>query len=153
AELPLVKKLNLGSVPLLDQATEGSCGPNTADEAIMFDQAAEVLPVASISRQFTYYTTRLIMGTVGFDSGVDNRSMLKALAKYGYCDESLWPYEPPDAAGAGGNLFTKPPQAVWDAAAKNKITSYQAVGQSLEAMKGCLVSGFPIVFGFSVYES
>jgi C1A family cysteine protease len=38
-------------------------------------------------------------------------------------------------------------------AAKNVATSYQRVPQIINQLKGCLASGYPFVFGFSVYES
>ena len=33
------------------------------------------------------------------------------------------------------------------------MVSYSRVARSLNQMKGCLASGFPFVFGFSVYDS
>jgi C1A family cysteine protease len=35
----------------------------------------------------------------------------------------------------------------------HKAIGYQAVDQNLADMKGCLSSGYPFVFGFTVYES
>lgn len=129
----------------VDQGQLGSCGPNSADILLMFDQGAEKLSYHGSSRLFTYYITRAAMGTVGQDSGVDNRTMLKALAQAGYCpDESLWPYDI--------SKFTQqPPQSAYDLAAQNKIVSYAAVGQDLASMKAAILSGFPFLFGFSVY--
>lgn len=131
--------------PPLNQSSLGSCGANTADELIEFDQKAEGQPVQSASRLFIYYCTRSLMGTVSQDSGVDNRTMLKALAQYGYCDESLWPYDVTKFA-------SKPSAAAFAYAATNKITSYAAVAVNLAAMKAAIVSGFPFMFGFDVYQ-
>jgi len=138
--------------PCLDQGSIGSCGPHSADGCVMFEQGDQGMSVSSVSRLFIYYTTRMLMGTINQDSGVDNRSMLKAMARYGYCDESLWPYNV--------NKFREQPsQEAITAAVKNRITSYAAVAQTLDDMKGCLVAGAtghlggPFVFGFSVYES
>ncbi len=33
------------------------------------------------------------------------------------------------------------------------ITRYQRVAQNVNQMKGCLASGYPFVYGFTVYES
>jgi hypothetical protein len=132
--------------PYLDQSSLGSCGPNTASECIDYDEKVENLPVNVPSRLFTYYNTRLIMGTVGQDSGVDNRSMMKALNQYGFCPETLWPYDV--------NQFTvAPPQNCYSAALPNSITNYAAVMQSLDQMKGCIASLFPFIFGFTVFPS
>ncbi len=146
AALPPSVDLTAGMGPTLDQQSIGSCGPNAEDSLLMFDQGKQGLAVASASRLFLYYTTRQLMGTVSQDSGVDNRTLLKACAQYGFCDESLWPY---DVA----QFTTKPPTAAYAAALPNRITSYAAVSQTLDGMKGCLASGLPFLFGFTVYAS
>jgi C1A family cysteine protease len=38
-------------------------------------------------------------------------------------------------------------------AGKHTAASYQRLIQSLSQMQGCLASGYPFVFGFTVYES
>ena len=35
----------------------------------------------------------------------------------------------------------------------HQVVSYRRLVQNLSQMKGCLASGYPFVFGFSVYES
>jgi C1A family cysteine protease len=144
--LPASGDLASGMGPVLDQGPIGSCGPNSVDSLLMFDQQKQGLPVKSSSRLHTYYFTRQLMGTLDQDSGVDNRTMLKALNQYGFCDESLWPY---DVA-----QFThKPaPQAI-QAAAGSLVQNYAAVQQNLDVMRACLASDHPFLFGFTVYES
>lgn len=133
--------------PALDQGQLGSCGPNSEAHDIAFRILKEGLPKKAASRLFMYYTTRELMGTIGQDSGVDNRSMLKALSKYGYCDESQWPY----------NIRAyrdKPPQQCYDqASARAGQILYEAVDQDLATMKACIAGGDPFIFGFTVYES
>ena len=149
--LPASDDLSTGMGPQLDQATEGSCGPNTASEMICFDQLAEKSSIALPSRQFIYWCTRVLMGTTGSDSGVDNRTMLKALAQSGYCDEAVWPYLPPDGSSQG-NLTTPPSDSAFALAKANAISNYAAVSQDQPTMCGCLVGGHPFMFGFSVYD-
>jgi len=133
------------NLPLpMNQADLGACGPFTAKECICYDQQIEKLAVVGASPLFTYWNTRYLMGTVGQDSGVDNRTMLKALGKWGFCPDSLWPYHT-------SAFQTKPDQAAYDAAVTNKITSYAVVPKSLDQMKACIVSGFPFLFGFDVF--
>jgi C1A family cysteine protease len=132
--------------PQLDQQDLGACGPNTADECIEFDQAAEGEPIVSASRLFIYYATRMLMGTVGEDSGVDNRTLLKALNKYGFCAESLWPY-------VTSKFTVKPPKACFTAALKNCIRNYAAVAQTHSQMCGTLTTGRPFVFGFDCFAA
>jgi C1A family cysteine protease len=38
-------------------------------------------------------------------------------------------------------------------AKQSTVTSYQRVAQTLSQLKGCLAAGFPIVIGFTVYDS
>jgi C1A family cysteine protease len=144
--LPAAGDLAPGMGPVLDQGPIGSCGPNSADSLILFDQQKQGLPVKSSSRLHTYYFTRQLMGTVDQDSGVDNRTMLKCLNQYGFCDESLWPYDV-------GQFTHKPAAQAIQAAAGSLVQSYAAVMQTLDVMRGCIASGFPFLFGFSVYES
>ncbi len=147
ANLPPAVDLSANLGPVVDQGQLGSCGPNMADGNIMYDRRKQGLAdVSSVSRLFIYYNTRILMGTVGQDSGVDNRSMMKALAQYGFCNETLWPY-------VISQFTVKPPQPAYDAAAPNRISNYAAVTQTLDEMRGTLAAGYCIWFGFTVYES
>lgn len=140
----------LGSpwTPTWNQLQLGSCGPFGVAQDIVFSALRQqgLSSVPMPSRLFIYWVTRLLMGTVGQDSGVDNRTLLKALNKYGWCDESLWPYDI--------SKFTiQPPAQCFTQAAGRKIIQYLAVAQNLEQMKGCIASGDPFLFGFTVYDS
>jgi len=137
--------------PNWDQGSLGSCGPHSACLNLVYDMLATGTPAVMPSRLFAYYTTRQVMGTTGYDSGVDNRSMFKALAKYGWCDESLIPYQI-------GNFRDQPSGAAYAQAVTRRITEYLSVPQSLTQMKACLAGdgtnpGRPFVFGFTVYDS
>jgi C1A family cysteine protease len=98
------------------------------------------------SRLFIYYNERVIEGTVGSDSGGQLRDGIKSIAKQGVCPETEWPYVITQFA-------TKPPAQSFTDALQNTAVSYQRVAQSLSQFKGCLASGYPFVFGFTVYES
>lgn len=136
-------------IPVFSQGSLGSCGPQTAcadiiHAALRTQGIDYVLPMPS--RLFTYFTTREIMGTTSQDSGVDNRSMLKALNKVGWCDEALWPYKI-------GEFTKRPPEACFAQAATRRITEYLAVKQDPDQMRGCLAGGDPFIFGFVVYPA
>lgn len=152
----LPRKVNLAKSPKLNnsvwnpfnQSRLGSCGPNTAAgdliHSALYRENQPTTPMPS--RLFIYWVTRYLMGTVNQDSGVNNRAMLKALNKYGWCDESLCPYDI--------NRFTEQPsQAAFEQAAKRKISQYVAVEQSLDVMRAALAAGDTFIFGFSVYQS
>lgn len=144
--LPDAVDLTSGMGLVLDQLQLGSCGPNAEDSLILFDQHKQSLPTTGSSRLFSYYTTRQLMGTIPQDSGVDNRTMLKALAQYGFCPETLWPYDT-------SKYTYQPPPTVYAAALLSAVRDYAAVTQDLNSIKGCLASGYPFLFGFTVYES
>lgn len=131
--------------PVYDQGQLGSCGSNAACGDIQWDGDQAGQPLQP-SRLFGYYVARMVMGTTAYDSGVNNRDMLKAFAKYGWCDESLWQYDI--------RKFTqKPPVAAFEQASKRLIAVYRNVPQSLDQMRACLAGGDPFIFGFSVYSS
>lgn len=128
-----------------DQGSIGSCGPNSASADIVYDQL-QVGQATIPSRLFVYWNTRHMQGTVNEDSGVSNREMLKALAQYGWCDETLWPYDT--------SKFTqRPTDGCYQQAAPRKITQYLRVIQDLQQMQSCLAGGDPFIFGFSVFAS
>jgi len=85
-------------------------------------------------------------GTVGTDSGAMIRDGIKTVNAVGACPESEWPY---DIA----RFTEKPSDACYADAATHRALQYQRVSHDLTQMRTCLASGFPFVFGFSVYES
>ena len=146
AKLP--KKTNMTSKfpPVYDQGQLGSCTANAIGAAFEYDQRKEGLEDFMPSRLFVYYNERAIEGTVDSDSGAMIRDGIKSIAKLGVCTETTWPYEI--------TKFTdKPTQAAYDEAGAHQALVYRRVLGTLHQMQGCLASGYPIVFGFSVYES
>ena len=98
------------------------------------------------SRLFIYYNERVIEGTVGFDSGAQLRDGIKSVASQGVCPELEWPY-------VIDNFTTKPSAKAYKDAKLDRAVSYQSLVQDLNQMKGCLASGYPFIFGFTVYQS
>lgn len=133
--------------PSWSQGSLGSCGPHAMGADIVFAQFADLKKAAMPSRLFMYYNARAEMGTIGQDSGVYNRAMLKSLADNGWCDEDLWPYEI-------SKFKSRPPPAAYEQAATRKgAIQYLRVIQDLNQMKACIAGGDPFIFGFSVYSS
>ena len=133
--------------PIYDQGQLGSCTANAIGGAIEFDQTKENLPQVFVpSRLFIYYNERVIENTVSSDSGAMIRDGIKSVAKEGACPEPTWPY-------VITKFTTKPPASCYTEAAKHTAASYQRLIQSLSQMQGCLASGYPFIFGFTVYES
>jgi C1A family cysteine protease len=133
--------------PVYDQGQLGSCTANSIGGAIQFDQMKQNLPNQFIpSRLFIYYNERVIEHTVESDSGAQIRDGIKSVNKQGVCPETEWPYDI--------SKFTdKPGDQCYTDALAHRAVSYQRLVQSLNQMKGCLASGYPFVFGFTVYES
>jgi C1A family cysteine protease len=146
AELPTKTDLRAQCPPVYDQGQLGSCTANAIGGAYEFDQLKEGLKDFVPSRLFIYYNERSIEGTVESDSGAMIRDGIKSVAKLGVCPEKQWAY---DIA----KFRDKPTKACYTAAAKHQAVVYQSVLQDLHQMQGCLASGYPFVFGFSVYES
>src|ERR1019366_9337023 len=96
------------------------------------------------SRLFIYYNERVMENSVNSDAGAQIRDGIKSIANQGDCPEKEWPY---DIA----KFTSKPGAECYQDAIKYKAVQYQRVPQILNQMKGCLASGYPFVFGFSVY--
>ncbi|HEY9460411.1 MAG TPA: C1 family peptidase [Paralcaligenes sp.] len=133
--------------PIYDQGALGSCTANGIGAAMQFERAKQKLEPDFIpSRLFIYYNERVMEHTVKSDSGAMIRDGIKSVAKQGDCLEDEWPY-------IIEKFTTKPPQKCYKNALHYTVLQYQRIIQNLGQMKGCLASGYPFVFGFTVYES
>src|SRR6201997_4348724 len=128
--------------PVYDQGQLGSCTANAIAAAIEFEQKKRFVP----SRLFIYYNERVIEGTVDSDSGAQIRDGIKSVATQGAPPEKDWPY-------VIAKFRDKPPASAFSDARADMVTLYQRLIQDLNTMKGCLASGYPFVFGFTVYAS
>ena len=146
AALPPSTDLRAGCPAVYDQGQLGSCTANAIGGAIEFDRLLQKLPDFVPSRLFIYYNERVIEGTVSSDSGAQIRDGIKTVASQGVCPEPDWPY---DIA----KFSQKPSAKAYSDAVTDRAISYQSLVQDLNQMKGCLASGYPFVFGFTVYES
>jgi C1A family cysteine protease len=147
AKLPTKVDLRSKFPAVYDQGQLGSCTANAIGAAFEFDQLNQGgLKDFMPSRLFIYYNERAIEGTIGTDSGGMIRDGIKSVAKLGVCTETTWPYDI--------SKFTeKPPTGAYGEAVKHQALVYRSVLGQLHQMQGCLASGYPFVFGFSVYES
>src|SRR5205823_5498089 len=111
------------------------------------------------SRLFIYYNERVIRGSVPYDSGASLRNGIKTVASQGVCPEEDWPYDATPAPYEGGpfpagsRAVKQPDQSCYDEAVRHETLVYRAISQNATDMKGCLASGFPFFFGFSIYRS
>lgn len=144
--LPNVVDLRPQCPPVLNQGLLGSCTANAIANAHRFDQLKQqaVKPFPP-SRLFIYYNERVMEDSVSRDAGAMLRDGIKSIAKQGVCPERLWPY-------VIARFAQKPPAICYTRALDHQVVEYQRLLQSLTQMKGCLASGYPFVFGFTVYE-
>jgi C1A family cysteine protease len=148
AALPPKVDLRPQCPPVYDQGQLGSCTGNSIAGAIHFDRKKQGLSPDFIpSRLFIYYNERVIEHTVSQDAGAMIRDGIKSISQVGVCPETPdWPYDITKFA-------QKPPAQALSDALHHKAVSYQRLVNTLPQMQGCLASGYPFVFGFSVYAS
>jgi C1A family cysteine protease len=146
-KLPESIDLRPGCPPVYDQGQLGSCTANAIGGALEFAQIKQKQKNPfTPSRLFIYYNERVIEHTVDSDSGAQIRDGVKSVNKLGAPPETDWPYDI--------NKFAhKPTEKAYKDAKKNQAIVYQRLTPTLGQLKGCLASGFPFIFGFTVYES
>lgn len=149
--LPPLVDLRSNCPPVYDQGQLGSCTANALVGALEYleQSATKVAPrrrFVPLSRLFVYYNERVVEGTVKTDAGAMLRDGIKVLAKIGACSEPLFPYHISAFAH-------KPPPTAFNDALRRRIQTYAAVNQQVADLKQCLASGYPVSFGFTVYQS
>jgi C1A family cysteine protease len=146
-KLPVRVDLTDHCPPVYDQGELGSCTANAIGAAIEFTERRQKLPrPATPSRLFIYYNERVIEHTVASDAGATLRDGIKTVHRQGACREKVWPY-------VIAKFDDRPTSGAYEEARQHLVSSYERVPRDLNQMKGCLASGHPFVFGFSVYAS
>lgn len=126
-----------------DQGNLGSCTGQGSASAFRYSLIKNGQQEMAPSRLFIYYNGR---DDKRDDTGACIRNIIKALAKFGTCDEASWPYLIDKfSVNPGSNNYAK--------AQDHQILRYERVNQDLLSIKSVLASGYPIVCGLSVYES
>ncbi len=134
-----------------DQGNLGSCVANGVNFAVHFDLLNNNLqsasPIFLPSRLYTYYYGRVIEGTVSVDSGLEVRDGIKVINAQGAPSEDAWVYDITKFAVA-------PPAWVDTLAHKLQSVTYASVDNTnKQLIINALLSGLPIVFGMTVYNS
>jgi C1A family cysteine protease len=145
--LPARVDLRKGCPPIYNQGGLHSCTAHAIAAAIQFDKMRQAPPDTFMpSRLFIYYNERAIERSIPSDSGAQIRNGIKTVAKRGVCDEQLWPYRE-------RKFRDKPRRDCYAQGKKHPALMYHRVRRRLPDMKACLASGYPFMFGFTVYES
>ncbi|MGH2870435.1 MAG: peptidase [Solirubrobacteraceae bacterium] len=142
--LPTSVALDVSKIPVLNQGQQGSCTGHGTAGVVMFDQQKQGEPVVVPSRAMIYYDARLPEGTTGQDSGAQVRDAVGGVVKYGVCSDSEFPYS--------DQVFdVAPSKQDYADATRQEALVYEAV--RFPHLDQAIASGFPFVFGFTVYES
>ena len=133
--------------PVYDQGQLGSCTANSIGAILEFNELKQgQKDAATPSRLFIYYNERVMEGTVDQDSGAEIRDGIKSVAQLGAPPETDWPYEINEFAA-------RPSAQAYEDGAKHQAIRYARVPQTQMGIQNVLASGYPISFGFTVYES
>src|SRR6202035_1884067 len=90
---------------------------------------------------------RALEGSISSDSGAQIRDGIKSVAKRRLCSEEARPYDIRMSA-------VKPPEWCYRAALRDRVSECLRLDHDGPVpLLTCLASGYPFVFGFSVYES
>ena len=129
-----------------DQGQLGSCVSQGAAGCADFARIRMGLtPMGRPSRLFLYYEGRRLAGyPLNQDTGLQIRDGFRALAKSGAAHELLWPYEI-------ARFADRPSSTVYVDGEQNQALVYGSIeaGQ----IDNAIASGYPVCFGFDVYES
>ena len=86
-------------------------------------------------------------GTVHEDSGAMIRTGIKTMVKDGVCPETMWKYKT-------WKFKKTPPKPCYDEALNNQVLEYMRISpHTLYGVKKCLHEGYPVSFGFMIFES
>ncbi len=134
-----------GLPPVYDQGQLGSCTANALAGAFEFEQLKQGLQDFIPSRLFIYYNERKVEGTVEIDSGAALSDGIRVLTTQGVCKETTWPYDI--------SKFTVVPSSVaFKEGSDHQILASKRVPVSIDGFKTMINMGYPIAFGFTVFQ-
>lgn len=146
---PLPPKIDLRELcpPVYDQGSIGSCTAQGIAALLQFNRMKQGLKNFPQSRLWIYYVERMLEGTKKYDNGAQIRTGIKVVASNGAPPENVWPY-------IESKFAVKPPWQTWIRARRFKASDYlRLTHTNITELKKCLASGFPFVFGLSLYGS
>lgn len=129
-----------------NQGNLGSCTAHAVGAAYIMEAKRQGVYEYMPARLYMYFNARLLERTQNEDSGATLRDAVKAVAAWGVPAESMWPY---DIA----KFTKKPTYRTYQVGSRNQALRYMAVAQSETQIKARLVQGYPVIVGFSVFES
>ena len=146
-ELPRAVDLRAGCSPVEHQGGTSSCTANATVGAMEYLEGLQRDAYTDLYRLQLYYDGRTDMGAgqESVDAGCYIRLIIKSAARRGVAPEKLWPF-------LEAQVNARPPPEVYDMALDRQILEYRRL-EGLYELRKCLAEGFPVIFGFSVYEN
>jgi C1A family cysteine protease len=129
--------------PILNQGNLGSCVAHASYALFYIISSGNM----TLSRLQLYLVGRATEGSsLTKDTGLTIRGVMKAISKYGLCNESIWPY-------VISNFANLAPLTAFKNTYNLSKFKYTFIPQNLNSIKQVLSSGSPIIFGIVVYSS
>ena len=156
-------KANLNVPPSVDlrqwcsevenQGDLGSCTGNGCAGALEFleiKSGAQREKITQKSRLYIYFNGRPWYAK-RLDQGACIRDVIKGLAKYGACNETVWPYD-------ASKFAVTPSRESYVDGQRHQILLYAKLDdaspeRTLAHIRETIASGFPVVFGFDVFDN
>jgi len=133
--------------PVYNQGNIGSCTANALGAAFQYEEIKQGRDNFIPSRLFIYYNERAMEGSINEDAGAMIRTGIKTMVKDGVCPEINWQY-------VENKFKIKPCNCAYKIALDNQVLEYLRISpHTLQSVKECLADGYPIAFGFMIYES
>jgi C1A family cysteine protease len=132
--------------PVENQDVLGSCTGHAFVGAMEYLENQQREDFVRLSRLFVYFNERLLEGTTRSDAGAQIRDGVRVLAKYGVCDEKLWPYDEK-------RFRHRPTDDAYENGLLHKATAFSKIDQTEHVLCAALAARHPVVFGIVVYES
>ena len=130
-----------------DQGQTSSCTANATAGAYEYLMKRHLGDDAyDVSRLFIYYNARAQSGEEGEDGGAVLQDVIAGLQEHGACSEETWPFDP-------DLLLDEPDEDSYTEAQSFLVEDVALVETSLDAWKGALAEGNPIIFGINLYGS
>lgn len=150
--LPGVVDLSFWCSPVEDQETIKSCAALAGISLLEYFAKRSREGHTDVSGLFLYKAARNLMNVSG-DVGASLRETMKAMTVFGVPPEQYWPYD-------CDNVDVEPPSFCYAFAQSYQALKYFRLDYSgisedslLFQIKAVLASGFPCMFGFTVYTS
>lgn len=145
-EVPDQIDLAPGCSPIQNQDQLGCCTGFAIVGALEYDENKQSESFVKLSELFVYFNERDFEGDIDQDGGAMIRDGIKLIAKFGVCQEALWPYNE-------ARFKDRPSLEAFQDGLNHRALAYKRVIVDQANFEHALAAGFPIVMGITVFES